>query len=611
MAYDLVARLKLIDKFTGPMKAVTASVKSMDDATHRAAASTTKVVSAATKMSGSFTKAASVTRDADKATKSYRDSNGKLSGQLGKVSNDAEKTSSSLKKVKSSLSGIGGTGGRIASPFGGMATGITALISAVGAYKTFSSALKLSSDAEQASIAFETMLGSADKSRKFLESLADFANKTPFELPQLRDSAKKMLAFGFSAEQVLPTLTAVGNAASGLGLGGDGIDRITLALGQMRAKSKVSGDEMLQLTEAGIPAWEILAKKMNTTTAAVMKMSEKGVIPADKAINALVEGMNAKFPNMMEKQSKTLAGLWSTMKDTFNNKLLVRFGDGIASALKPRFDALVRWIDANEATIDRWGATLQRVAGRAADVVAEKFTSVTLWFKKLNDDEYFRSLTWDQKLVEVVNRAFAALNNWLENNDEAINRITGNIVKIGVKLGTALGTAIIDGLLETLKTNELAAALAGGGTGAAIGSLFGPAGTFIGGVGGAAVGFSANKLHNASPYVQGEKYQGSVSSYIEREKRSDPSKPLLGETTLRGGTPTKRAGGLDRVPYNGFPIIAHKDERLQTKAEADATRNGRSGGGNVTVTGNTFVVRQESDIDAIARALAREMAGVH
>jgi tape measure domain-containing protein len=75
-----------------------------------------------------------------------------------------------------------------------------------------------------------------------------------------------MLAMGFSAKEVMPTLTAIGDASSGLGLGAEGLDRITRALGQMRAKGKVSAEEMLQLTEAGVPAWAILSKAIGKST---------------------------------------------------------------------------------------------------------------------------------------------------------------------------------------------------------------------------------------------------------------------------------------------------------------------------------------------------------
>lgn len=195
------------------------------------------------------------------------------------------------------------------------------------------SGMEYNSTLQQNQIAFETMLGSAGKAKNLLDGLQKFAAVTPFEFPDLTSASKKMLAFGFSAEQIMPMLKAVGDASSGLGMSGaEGLNRIVIALGQMKAKSKVSGDEMLQLTEAGVPAWDILAKAMNMTTAQVMKMSEKGLIPADQAVQALVDGMEERFPNMMQKQSTSFDGLMSTMKDTLN----MVFGQ----IMKPAFDWL-------------------------------------------------------------------------------------------------------------------------------------------------------------------------------------------------------------------------------------------------------------------------------
>jgi len=185
--------------------------------------------------------------------------------------------------------------------------------------------LKISSDMQQAKISMETMLGSTEKADAMIKDLWAFAASTPFEFNQLQTATKRMLAFGFSAEDIIPDLTAVGNAAAGLGVGAEGVNRITLALGQMKAKSKVSGDEMLQLTEAGIPAWGILAESIGKSTAEVMKLAEKGVIPADQAIQALLAGMSEKFPNMMEKQSKSMEGLFSTLKDNVTIVLIELF----------------------------------------------------------------------------------------------------------------------------------------------------------------------------------------------------------------------------------------------------------------------------------------------
>lgn len=175
--------------------------------------------------------------------------------------------------------------------------------------------MKAGASLQSTKTAFTNMLGSAEKAQDFLGKMQDFAAKTPFEFSQVSQAAQKFIAFGFSAEQVIPTLTAVGDAAAGVGLGAEGINRITLALGQMAAKSKVQAGEMMQLTETGIPAWKMLADQIGVSVPEAMSMVSKGAIDAATGITALVSGMEQSFGGMMDQQSETISGTWSTLMD--------------------------------------------------------------------------------------------------------------------------------------------------------------------------------------------------------------------------------------------------------------------------------------------------------
>ena len=194
--------------------------------------------------------------------------------------------------------------------------GIGVAIAGVGV-----AAVRQASKLQSVQTAFTNMLGSAEKSSKFIAELQNFAAKTPFEFNQVTEAAQKFLAFGFTAEQVIPTLMAVGDAAAGVGLGAEGINRVTLAIGQMAAKSKVQSDEMLQLTEAGIPAWQMLADAIGTSVPEAMERVTKGVVDAQTGIVALISGMQSTFGGMMEQQSQTIAGTWSSMMDGIDQSL--------------------------------------------------------------------------------------------------------------------------------------------------------------------------------------------------------------------------------------------------------------------------------------------------
>ena len=175
--------------------------------------------------------------------------------------------------------------------------------------------------AEQADIALSTMLG-PERARAMLEELAEFARKTPFEMGGLTSATQKLLAYGFAAEDVIPLLTSVGDASAALGAGQEGIDSITRAMGQMQAKGKVMSEEMLQLTEVGVPAWQYLADVVSGgDVPAAMEMVTAGAVDADTAIAALRDGMEGDFGGMMAEQATTLQGVLSNLSDAVESQL--------------------------------------------------------------------------------------------------------------------------------------------------------------------------------------------------------------------------------------------------------------------------------------------------
>ena len=205
--------------------------------------------------------------------------------------------------------------------------GLGLAIAGIGA-----ASVKAAADMEQTRKAFTTLLKDATFAKDFLAELETFAANTPFELPGLLQASKKMLAFGFTAQQVIPVLTAVGDSAAALGMGQDGIDRLTIAIGQMQAKGKVSAEEMLQLAEAGVPAWQMLADAIGTSIPQAMKMAEKGTIDSATGIQAIISGMNSKFGGMMQEQSSTINGMLSNIQDSIGQTMVV-IGDEITEGL--------------------------------------------------------------------------------------------------------------------------------------------------------------------------------------------------------------------------------------------------------------------------------------
>lgn len=241
-----------------------------------------------------------------------------------------DNVSRTTRQVGGEIEGLHGKVGKLSGMMGGaLKTGAlaggAALAMAGGSAVVFG--VKTAASMEQAQIGFTNMLGSAEKAQKFLVQLQKFAAATPFEFRDVQRGAQRLLAMGFAADKIIPTLTAIGDSVAAMGGSAEQIDQVTLAIGQMNAKQKISTEEMMQLTEVGIPAFQILADKMHMTVPELQDMMSQaqGVGASELfrkgGMQALLDGLEhgtksfKGFSGMMAQQSKSLSGLWSTLKD--------------------------------------------------------------------------------------------------------------------------------------------------------------------------------------------------------------------------------------------------------------------------------------------------------
>nr|WP_274597940.1 tape measure protein [Anoxybacillus flavithermus] len=250
--------------------------------------------------------------------------------------------------LKGFESGASRWGSRLGTLATGAIAGLGAAISAVGlaAGKT---GIEFNAMMEQSEIAWTTLLGNAEEAKQTIEDLKELGAQTPFEFEGLDKSAKLLNMAGFEGEKLKETLIAVGDAVSAVGGGQEELEGVSMALFQMSAKGKASAEEMNQLAERGIPAWQILSETMGKPIPELMKMSEQGKLMADQVIPALVEGMGDRFGGAMEKQSQTFNGLMSTLKDnlkSFSAMITSDLFEKIKSFLPPIIDFINQISDA-------------------------------------------------------------------------------------------------------------------------------------------------------------------------------------------------------------------------------------------------------------------------
>jgi tape measure domain-containing protein len=239
--------------------------------------------------------------------------------------------------------GMSGMFGMVAGRVGMLGTAIVGLTQTAGMM-----GIRTAQANEQAAIGFKVMLGSAAKAKEFMDDLIEFSAKTPFELPQLRSAASALLSTGVEAKRIIPIMTVLGDATSAKGYGADAIQRAVYALQQMSTAGRATGQDMMQLTQAGIPVWEALAASMGKSIPEIKKLGEQGKISAEDVMKAIETGAGAglqKVKGMMDEQSKTLTGLISTFKDTLGQSLGKMMEPAVAS-IKEALPGITSMMDA-------------------------------------------------------------------------------------------------------------------------------------------------------------------------------------------------------------------------------------------------------------------------
>ena len=180
--------------------------------------------------------------------------------------------------------------------------------------------------------AFETLTGSAEGAKQMLSDLRKLDDQSSLDFESLSKGAQRLLAFKFAAQDVVPILNVVGDASAALGKGAEGVERISLALAQIQAKGRAQGEELLQLAEAGINAYDYLADYLGVSVPQLMKQIQKGAVDSTTAINAILLGMQNDYRGMMEKMANETPVVWDTIKSNFV-QILASFGSELEKAL--------------------------------------------------------------------------------------------------------------------------------------------------------------------------------------------------------------------------------------------------------------------------------------
>jgi hypothetical protein len=177
----------------------------------------------------------------------------------------------------------------------------------------------------------EVLTGSVQKATAIIKELQQLGAVTPFTSTELIDAAKRLNAFGVAGDKVVETTRRLADVA---GATGAELQGLVTAYGQVQAKGRLQGEELLQFQERGIALQGELRKMYGLTGDEFQKALSKGRISAEAVEVALqrITNTGGKYANGAIAQSETLQGKFSTLQDGVE-----QLARTIGTALSPMF----------------------------------------------------------------------------------------------------------------------------------------------------------------------------------------------------------------------------------------------------------------------------------
>lgn len=206
-------------------------------------------------------------------------------------------------------------------------TYVQRLIQRLMVYASFSMLRNFADNIREVTAQFElqrislgAIIQDQERANMLFAEIQGFAMRSPLKILDLTKYTKQLAAYQIGIDDLFSTTKRLADVSVGLGVS---MDRLILAYGQIKATGYLRASEVRQLTEAGLPIVDMLAKKISAAngelvrTKDIMAMISKREIPFEM-VAEVFEDMTNKggiFYNMQEKQGNTLYGLWQKLGD--------------------------------------------------------------------------------------------------------------------------------------------------------------------------------------------------------------------------------------------------------------------------------------------------------
>lgn len=460
-------------------------------------------------------------------------------------------------------------------------------------------------------ISFTTLFGGDEnRARGYLEDLIDMANSTPFLYDDLVSMSKTLATYGYDDSNILPLLQTIGDAGAALGMSTSDMNTVATALGRMKSSDKAALEWLNILNDRGIGAVSMLAEAKGVSQGDMYSMISKGQISGTEAVEIITAALardkkDGGFAGSMAEQSQTFAGISSTLEGLQQN-LNALGGKGYNTLRQKGIQAEINALREDDGLGEAIGE-INRIMGenqaRKENLQDQYMRDVLDAVLNGNQGDLWDTFNQNQQdtLTEMSEKYSSLMERYQSGDVDA-----GAELESLYEQAQTLGQAYFDNSEEVARLNDVEEREV-----EAINKAIAPLET------------AHQRLYELNQTLskgRAENWFGAsgTGAYIDERGIVQGVDGVSGEapggTSGAGAYIDERgivhthAFGLSRVPYDDYPALLHRDERVLTASEARAQDAGqRAAPPSLTVTGNNFIGAPEELADQIWEIIVRKL----
>lgn len=466
---------------------------------------------------------------------------------------------------------------------------------------------------EMDQMAFTTLFGNADTAQNYLEQVRVMGAETPFQYEDLTQISRTLTAFGYSVDELIPTMTALGDAGSANGMTTDAINEMAQALGYMRSSNLVYREQFGIFQRRGVDAAGAVAEAKGMSIDEVYSAITRGDLGGVEISEILTKYMEETYQGAMDIQSKTFEGLASTLEDA-NAELQNAAGRGYNEEKKIGMADQIDWLEGEAGQkMMEMNEQIGRAKAEAENLQQQMYQDVFdgMFNGEIPADMDARIAAQVEDLHQRYMNAMATIESSVSSNEEVFAASEELATLKGEAESLAYSTYMQSDAADAMTEANIALA---DGIAAGAGDAYENAGYSLGqhltkGISSAINAYVPDTITVPVVY-QSVSTSGGIAAGVSARTSIGTSTGTTTGSHLTGATSPYRAIGENRVPRDNTLYLLHEGERVLTAREARAQDQGGTGGVVINMGGN-YTVRQDSDIGAIAEAVAaRIMAQV-